>query len=124
MPKRNQSAVDTKSFPSVTEFHIGLNVNFAAAPLSRLAQRLKSAMPGLELIIRNTNIAQTAELLTTGEICVGVGHALQYAADLETTWLGKTALCLIWRRADELDQTQAWLRSELLKSFNVVTSSP
>ncbi|PMX02320.1 hypothetical protein C1X59_08325 [Pseudomonas sp. FW215-R2] len=102
---------------------IGLNIDIAVAPLARLAGQLKTSSADVKLVIRRVDSLQMPGLLMSGEISVGVGRVLEGAPDLEMTALGKTALIVVWRRANESDSFQTWFRNELLKCFNVMAPS-
>jgi LysR family transcriptional activator of mexEF-oprN operon len=112
---------NVKPMISPAKFHIGINLDIAPAPLFTLTKRITSAMPSAGLVVRYTSAEQMSEMLLSGDISVGVGHAPNLAPELQKTALGKTAICLVWRRVDESDPAEVWLRSELLTCFNEKT---
>ncbi|MNF94520.1 Nodulation protein D 2 [compost metagenome] len=49
---------NVKPMISPVEFHIGVNLDIAPAPLSTLTKRITSAMPGVGLVVRYTSAEQ------------------------------------------------------------------
>lgn len=105
-------------------FRIGLNIDIAVAPLSRLMGQLKVSAPDVELVIQYVESMQMLGLMMSGDISVGIGLVMDAVPGFQMIALGKTAISVVWRQADESDAFQTLLRNELLKCFNVIAPSP
>ncbi|MDO7900064.1 LysR family transcriptional regulator [Pseudomonas citrulli] len=69
--------------PATSEatFHIGLSDDVEYALLPDLLRRLRTEAPGTRLVVRRADQWQISQLLTCGEISLGISHTLELPAN-------------------------------------------
>ncbi|WP_460142141.1 LysR family transcriptional regulator [Pseudomonas sp. S2_E01] len=86
--------------PATSEatFHVGLSDDVEYALLPSLLRRLRIEAPNMTLVVRRADHWQMPQLLTSGEISIGISHTLELPANARRKGLRTTRPMLL--RAD------------------------